>query len=388
MHIILQILLILFTAKIFGEVFERIGFSSILGEISAGLFLSSVFFICPENEHIKFFAKLGVIFLLFISGYKETDPRELKAALKKSLFPTIFGIIIPFSFGFLLGMLFNFEFITCLFIGVVFTPTSIGVTARTFMDFGYLSRKASSITLNASILADIMALIMLTIILQINIAPEFSITHILIVGMYVIVFFIIMYIIKKILPLFFKYIQKMHVKESIFAHVIIVALLSAYLAKIFGLHGSIGAFIGGVIVSSIPIAKIKDVQDKVSGISYGIFIPFFFVYIGLSFDFSVIEDRGLFIVLFTTLALLGKIIGGFIGSKIAGFNSYDSLICGIGCMPRAGIGLMIATVGRDVGIIGMEIFSAIILMVVVSVMATPLFLKYAINLEKRNDLLQ
>ncbi|KAF5427135.1 Kef-type K+ transport system, membrane component KefB, partial [Candidatus Methanomarinus sp.] len=171
---------------------------------------------------------------------------------------------------------------------------------------------------------------------------------------------------------------------SIFAFVFMIAIFSAYLAEVFSLHAVIGAFIGGACLSSIPFAKIEDVQNKVSGISYGIFVPIFFAYIGLSIDLSAIQGAGLFALLVIVLALSSKLIGGFIGTKIAGFNSYDSLIFGVGMMPRAGVELVFISAGRGLGIIGDEIFSAIVLMIVVSVIVSPALLKLVIEYKERS----
>ena len=156
------------------------------------------------------------------------------------------------------------------------------------------------------------------------------------------------------------------------------------MAEKFGLNAVIGAFIGGIIVSTIPIAKIKDVQDKVSGLSYGIFVPIFFAFIGLSIDPSAISTVGLFAALLIILALAGKVIGGFIGSKLSGLDSYDSLIYGVGGMPRVGVELIVISIAQSMGIIGSEVFSAMVLMVVVSVLVTPIALKYAVGLKKRS----
>ncbi|MDI6640091.1 MAG: cation:proton antiporter [Methanocellales archaeon] len=383
MHILLQILLLLLLAKAFGEFFERMGFPSVLGEISAGLLLVSVFLISPEDEILKFLAGLGVIFFLFTAGYKETNLRELRATFKQSFLPTTFGVTIPFIFGFLLGKMFNFASLECLFIGVVFTPTSIGMTVRTLIDLDYLSTKVGSILLNASVLDDIVCLFLLAVIIQISLYHELSVGQLLTMGGKLVAFVLIMIILGlHVLPKLFEYIQKMHVEEATFTGVIAVALFSAFLAEKFGLHAIIGAFIGGIILSTIPTAKIQDVQDKVSGFSYGIFVPIFFAFIGLSVDLSALSTAGLFAALLIILALAGKVIGGFIGSKLVGLDSYDSLICGVGCMPRVGVELAVITIAQSMGIIGPEVFSAIVLMVAVSVIVTPIALKYAVELKR------
>ncbi|MDI6902262.1 MAG: cation:proton antiporter [Methanocellales archaeon] len=383
MHILLQILLLLLLAKAFGEFFERMGFPSVLGEISAGLLLVSVFLISPEDEILKFLAGLGVIFFLFTAGYKETNLRELRATFKQSFLPATFGVTIPFIFGFLLGKMFNFASLDCLFIGVALTPTSIGMTVRTLIDLDYLSTKVGSILLNASVLDDIVCLFLLAVVIQISLYHELSVGQLLTMGGKLVAFVLIMIILGlHVLPKLFEYIQKMHVEEAIFTGVIAVALFSAFLAEKFGLHAVIGAFIGGIILSTIPIAKIQDVQDKVSGFSYGIFVPIFFAFIGLSVDLSALSTAGLFAALLIILALAGKVIGGFIGSKLVGLDSYDSLIYGVGSMPRVGVELAVIAIAQSMGIIGPEVFSAIVLMVAVSVIVTPIALKCAVELKR------
>jgi len=385
MNILLQLLLILFLAKILAEIIERAGFPGILGEMAAGIFLGMLW-INPDEDILSFFSLLGAIFLLFTAGYKEINLQELKASTKIALIPTLCGVIVPFSFGFLLGKAFNFEFMECLFMGVAFSPTSIGVSVRTLIDLDYLSKKIGSTMLSSAILDDIIGIFMFSVLISIATYHHIPTSmQLMVIGGKFVIFLIIMIILGwKIFPVLFTYIHKMHVKESIFAFVFMIAIFSAYLAEVFSLHAVIGAFIGGVCLSGIPLAKIEDVQNKVSGISYGIFVPIFFAYIGLSIDLSAIQGAGLFALLVIVMALSGKLIGGFIGTKIAGCDNKNSLIFGVGMMPRAGVELVFISVGRGLGIIGDEIFSAIVLMIVVSVIVSPALLKLVIEYKERS----
>jgi Kef-type K+ transport system membrane component KefB len=187
----------------------------------------------------------------------------------------------------------------------------------------------------------------------------------------------------KFFPVLFAYVHKMHIKESIFAFVIMVALFSAYLAEVFGLHAVIGAFIGGVMISDISHAKIEHVQSKVTGVAYGIFVPIFFAYIGLSVNIGTLQTVGLFSIAVVFLALAGKLVGGFAGGRLIGFDNYDSLIFGVGVMPRAGVELVLISIGKELGIIGDDIFSAIVLMVAVSIFISPVLLKMVIQSKER-----
>ncbi len=379
MEDILLILLIVFLAKVFGEAIERAGFPSILGEISAGVVVG-ILFIEPDSEVLSFFAELGAIFLLFTAGYREVHITQLRSASMEALIPTITQMLFAFGFGFLLGLVFNFGLLQSIFMGVAFSPTSIGVVVKTLIDFDYLSSRPGTMMLTSAIFDDIIGIFLLSIVAtmatynQVPSGMQMFIIAAKLVGYMLIMIFLGL----KVFPRLFTYVQKMHVKESIFAFVVIIALFSAYLAELFGLHAVIGAFIGGVLLSDIPLAKISDVQSKVSGLAYGIFVPIFFAFIGLSVELEFVKTAGIFAVLVVVLALLGKLVGGFIGTRLIGFDYHDSLVFGLGMMPRAGVELVVLSVGKSMGIIGDEVFSAIVLMVVVSILVSPVLLKIAI----------
>jgi Na+:H+ antiporter len=386
MEHILLLLLILFLAKVFGEVIERAGFPSILGEIFAGVFLGLLWFE-PGGEVLSFLAELGAIFLLFTAGYLEVNLNELRTASRVAFTPTIFGIAVPFLLGYLLGQAFGFGFLESLFMGVAFSPTSIGVVVKTLIDLKYLSSRPGSIMLTSAIFDDIIGIFILAIVVTIatiNQLPS-GMQLLLIAGKLAGFMVIIAVMGLKVYPWLFNLVHRMHVKEGIFAFVIMVALFSAYLAEVFGLHAVIGAFIGGALLSDIPFAKIESVQRKVSGLAYGIFVPIFFAFIGLSMDLGAAQTAGFFTVLVIVLALVGKLIGGFIGSKLIGFEFHDSLIFGIGMMPRAGVELVVISVGKDMGLITDEVFSAIVLMVVVSIIVSPILLKFVIQINEDKE---
>jgi len=386
MEIILQFLLILFLAKVFGEAIERVGLPDVLGEISAGMFLGALLLFDPNSETLSFFAELGAIFLLFTAGYKEVHLNELKSASRKALIPTISQILAAFFFGFLIGRMFDFGFLESLFMGVAFSPTGIGVTVKTLIDLDYLSTKTGSLILSSAILDDIIGIFMLSIVTTIatfNQLPS-GVQFLSIAGKMVLFVIIMGLLGRYVFPFIFKYIQMMRAKESIFAFVVMTALFSAYLSEVFGMHAVIGAFIGGALLSDIPFAKIEDVQSKVSGMTYGILVPFFFAFIGLSIDIGALKIAGLFTLLVIMMAFAGKLIGGFVGSRIIGMDFHDSLIFGIGMIPRAGVELVVISVGKSAGVLSDEAFSAIVVMVVASIIVSPLLLKSAIGLREKS----
>ncbi|MCD4820499.1 MAG: cation:proton antiporter [Methanococcoides sp.] len=386
MEVLLHILLILLLAKLFGEVFERAGFPSILGELLSGMVLG-ILLIHQESEILKFLAEMGAIFLLFTAGYKEVHLRDLKESSAKASVVTVVQIVVAFSFGAAIGVYFHLSALESIFIGVAFSPTSIGVVVRTLIDMDYLSSKPGSMILTSSIFDDIIGIFLLSIVVTMATYEQFpSGVQVLIILLKMVAFVAIMFSLRKwVFSRLFDQIHRMHVKESIFAFVIVIALFSAYLAEVFGLHAVIGAFIGGVMLSDVSHAKIEHVQSKVTGLAYGIFVPIFFAFIGISLNIASLQTIGLFSVLVVVLALLGKLIGGFLGSRLIGFDNYDSLIFGVGVMPRAGVELVLISIGKEMGIIGDEVFSAIVLMVAVSIFVSPVLLKKAIQFKNRTN---
>lgn len=371
--------------KILGEVAERIGAPSVMGEILAGILFGALF-LEVETGIVTFFAELGSIFLLFTAGYKEVSLRDLKPSALVAFIPTLSQIIFAFAFGFLLGRIFNFTFLQSLFMAVAFSPTGIAVVIRNLIDLNYLSSRPGTVMLSSAVLDDIIGIFLLSLIVtfaRFNRSP--TILGIFTIAGKILFFLLIIYLLGKyIFPGLFARAQKMHAKEAVFSLVVVIALFSAYLADFFELHATIGAFIGGMLISEVPLAKIPDVQSKVEGLAYGILIPLFFAFIGFSIDLYSLINAGIFVPIVILFALSGKLIGGFIGSKAIGFSFCESLAFGIGVMPRAGIELVMITIGRGIGIISQEIFSAMVFMVIVSILVSPPALKFVIQTGRKN----
>jgi Kef-type K+ transport system membrane component KefB len=383
---LLQLLFLIFSVKIFGQATERIGIPSVIGEILAGVSLGLIFH-NVETQILTFFAELGSIFLLFVAGYKEVRLSDLKTEPTTALIPTFFQIAFAFVFSFAFGRIFDFSFLESLFIGVAFVPTSITVILRRLIEFNYLSSRPGTAILSSAVLDDLAGLFLLSVVVTFAIFNRMpSLLTVLVIAGKILSFLLIMYIQGKYLfPRLFVYAHKMHAKEAVFSLVVMVALLSAYLSELLDLRPSIGALIGGISISQIPLAKIQDIQNKVDGLAHGILIPLFFAYIGFLIDFPTLRNEISFTLLIIFAALSEKFIGGFIGSKAIRFNFYESLIFGIGIMPRAGVELVILITGREMEIINQEIFSAMVLMVVVSILISPTCLKLAIQAMRRNQ---
>ncbi|MEK7275659.1 MAG: cation:proton antiporter, partial [Candidatus Desantisbacteria bacterium] len=310
-------------------------------------------------------------------------------SIVRSLPAAILGTISPFLGGFLAAIIFAptiFHQSTSingpLLIGLAMSATSIGVSLRSLIDMRYLATAAGSTILIAAVVDDFIGLIILSIVMGIIQTGNISFHTIIIIFLEVIGLGLLIFLVSKyVFSWLSRLIDRMIVEEASFAIIIGILFMFAYLTERMGLSAIIGAFLFGISISIIPRFKTETMSYRISGISNGFFVPFFFFNIGLLFDFKSIGSVGLFGVVLVLLTIASQIIGGFIGGKIGRFNLRDSLVIGIALVPRNELTLVIASVGLNLGVLTKDVFSAVILVVVVSILITPLLLRSVIKNE-------
>lgn len=395
MDIFLELGFILILVKLLGELFERLKLPSIFGEISLGIILGPVLgiiILTPNNnlttsaEIIKILGEIGAIFLLFSIGFAKVDVKKITISPRKVLPVTILGAIFPFFAGFITGYIFSATIFPetpikgALLLGTALASTSIGVSVRTLMDLKYIATAAGATVLFAAVLDNFLSMGTLAIVSGIVQTGVISFLSIGIIISELAGFVLLVYLIGKfIFPLLAKLTDKMIVEEATFGIIVGTLFVFAYLTHVFGLNMIIGAFLFGVSISIIPRLKTDVVVHKVRGIADGFFIPFFFLNIGLMFDFKALGDIGIF-TLILLLALIGsQIIGGFLGGQVGGFDIKNSIIIGTALIPRNELALVVTTIGLELGILGTQVFSTLVLISLVTTIITPLLLKLIIR---------
>lgn len=388
--------LILILVKILGEAFERVSMPSIFGEIVLGMIIGSLLplyglSLIPAGSDIeimfKILAELGVIFLLFSIGFEKIETGKLKVKIKRAMPTAVLGAAIPFVTGFFISQYFFNDVPISLLIGTAMAATSIGVSARTLMDMKYLTTTVGATVLLVAVIDDVLSLGTLAVVSGIITTGEISYESLMVTIGEIIIFGIIIFMTGKFLfPRIARFADKMIVEEAIFAIIIGTLFVFAYLTEIIGMNMIIGAFLFGVSISVIPRFRTDAVEHRVRGVSHGFFVPFFFVYVGFQFDFYALHDVGLFAVLLLIGLIISQIISGFIGGKVAKFNSRDSLIIGISCIPRNELALIVMSIGLGLNALNPEnqalvsgIFSALVLMAIVTTIITPLLLRAVIK---------
>ncbi|MBS4538340.1 cation:proton antiporter [Clostridium sp. D2Q-11] len=366
--------LLLLFANIGGYISGKLNQPEVLGQIVFGLILGpSVFNFIHGTEFISHIAEMGVILLMFIAGL-ETDLEDLKSSSKSSTSIAIGGVIGPLVLGIgaVLLMKGQASLNEAIFVGVILTATSVSITVESLRELGKLRTRQGIGVLGAAIIDDVVGIILLTVVIGM-VDPTQSSNLAIVLGK-IATFFIISLIIG---ILFSKTLTKFSDKISRDNKLLTLALIFcfalAFIAEELGVAAIIGAYFTGVIFSSTPHRN--RVSHETQRVAYALFTPIFFMNIGLSVNIENIGGSILLSVVIITAAVLGKLIGCFLGAKGSKFNNLESLQISIGMIPRAEVALIVTNLGLNIGVIGQDIFTSIILLVLVSTILTPILLK-------------
>ncbi|MCK5684596.1 cation:proton antiporter, partial [bacterium] len=314
-----------------------------------------------ENHTLSFFGELGVIMLLFTAGL-ETDISSMKKSGIPGLAVATGGIIIPFAIGFSLGKIFDFSTMRACFIGVIMTATSVSVTVMTLWELKQLKTKIGSIILSAALIDDIICILLLSILLSIgtgvgNLAMSLVKMISFIVFTCLAGFFIF--------PPFLNMTKRFKAPEANLSIAIGLMLVFCGLAELAGIAPITGAYLTGLFLGLTPSKN--NILEKTEVIGNAIFIPLFFILIGLQTDVTVINSSNLgFILSFVLLGILGKIFGSGIASLFLKYSAKDSLKLGVGMMPRGEVALVVIAAGKKLGVIQAIEMNATIMLVIVS----------------------
>ena len=284
MENVLHIAIALLVAKVLGELAERCKLPSLIGYLAAGMILANFGLIEPEL--IEIFGVIGLILLLFIAAFEEANTEEILKNKFTSVFFAVGGVALSMCLGILVGRLFGLEWMPSVFIGTGLAATSISVSLGTFISTGKLNTKVGRAVLGSAIVDDILALIILAVVVGVATSESLSIVGFLTIFGGMALFIVAIIVLAKILPKGMKLIRVMRVEEAIFSIVIVFVLLVAFAAEKLGLSSVIGAFFAGMILSKIPSLETKQFVNKLSAVSYGLFIPFFFIWIFTDMHFT------------------------------------------------------------------------------------------------------
>ncbi|MCR5776175.1 MAG: cation:proton antiporter [Lachnospiraceae bacterium] len=379
LEILKGLAIILIGTKFFGLVARKVKAPQVAGEIVAGLLIGPTLLdIVVENDFFTGMAEVGVILLMFSAGL-ETDINKLKKSGVKATLLALAGVFVPLILGTIMYMCFyGFEgfgtpkFIEAVFIGTILTATSVSITVQALKELGKISTDVGTTIMSAAIIDDVIGIVVLTAVLGLK-DPS---SNILSVVFKTVAFFALSIVIGIII------LKAMAMVDKRWPHTrrvpiigLAIAFSLAYIAdKYFGVADITGAYVAGIIMSSLDDSEYIDRKIDIN--SYMIFGPVFFASVGLQTDLKTVDMTLMtFSIAFVLVGLLGKIIGCGLVARLLKYNISDSLKIGVGMMTRGEVALIVSQRGFKAGIIDSQYFTAVILLIVISSILTPIVLK-------------
>lgn len=408
---------VIFLFAALGRLVTRIGQPQVLGELLVGVLLGNLGLVgihafdgILSSEHIKFLSDLGVVILLFLVGLESNLYEMKKIGGRAALIATI-GVVVPFVLGaWVVGpwLLPGLSTNAYLFLGAALTATSVGITARVFKDFGKLKIVEAQTVLGAAVIDDVLGLIILAVVTAMATVGAVSLGLIGWIIAKAVLFLVGSIVLGRIFaPKISQGFSKIHTGAGLkFAFAIVFALLYSALAGGIGLAPIIGAFAAGLVLDPVHFKYFKKpkaaedlemhagfvadaghkeeleqkarqhtekhVEELIEPVGHFL-IPIFFVYTGMNVRLETLFDPKILLVALgiTAVAVVGKYVSGFAAAK--GTNRH---IIGFGMVPRGEVGLIFASIGKEIGVLNNETFSVIVIMVILTTLLTPPILAY------------
>ncbi|MGH9981591.1 MAG: cation:proton antiporter [Nitrososphaeraceae archaeon] len=384
-HVIVSLALLLFTAKIFAEFFHRIKLPIVLGELLAGIIIGPYALgglplfngepLVILDETIKNIGELAAIVILFVAGL-EITPREFLRGGASSFTIGALGVIVPFFVGYFVFSLYGLDALETLLIATALTATSIAISIQVLSSLGKMQTKEARLILGAAIVDDILAIAVLSVVLTMvqtgNTTPDImEITFLIlkILGLFIVLLVGSIVIVPRILHR-----ERLWKSQgSIEGITTAIFFGGAGIAALVGLSPIVGAFAIGMAVASTRL--IKQVEEYVHKLQI-IFAPLFFAIIGAQVDLRGINLDVLLIAgILVFIAIVTKMLGCGLPSLIFLKDKSKAMRVGIGMVSRGEVGLIVAGVGATSGVISGDVYTAIIVMVAVTTIITPIWLK-------------
>jgi len=395
------ILLLLILAKLFGEIMARFKLPAMVGEIIAGVILGpSILHIVSSSNDMKTISDLGVFMLIILAGL-EIDVEEIYNSIRgKKAWVAVMGYLIPVLLGLVTGKFFFNDIMIIIFIALCIAVTALPVSVRILMDLGKLQSDIGRKIISTAIFNDVISLFILGVLLDINTNVSgyrelvFMLSKTLIKFMIFTGLIILNYnlfkrskdkksIINKKLNTLLIFLKS---REPLFAIVMVFILIFASISELLGLHFIIGAFFSAIVLNKAILGEenYNTFYKTTSSMTFGFLAPIFFALIGVEIAVFSINNY-LLLVVIIVVAFISKIGGGYIGGRMAGLDRIKSLTIGMGINGRGIMEIVIARIALEKGFIGVELFSILVIMAIITTVVSPVLLKKMFALSDKAD---
>jgi Kef-type K+ transport system membrane component KefB len=399
LQLLLLLALVVTAAKLAGAAATRIGQPAVFGEILAGLLLGPTLADVldwplfahgardgaapPLLDVVRDFAQLGVVLLMFVAGM-ETDLAEMRRTGRVAFWAAAGGVALPMALGAGVAAWFGLPLVwQGIFVGTILTATSVSISAQTLIELGAIRTREGSAILGAAVIDDVMGIVVLSVVVALSRSGgALDAAGLGLIAGRMALFFALALAAGRLFPALTRAGARLPVSQGLAAVVVSVAFLYAWAAEhVGGVAAITGSYLAGLLFARTEHKRAID--DAVHPLTYSLFVPVFFVSIGLQADARDLGGAPLFVFLLLAAAVAGKVIGCAALARLAGFDGAASLRVGVGMISRGEVGLIVAGYGLAHGLIARDVFSAAVVIVLATTMMTPPLLKWTFAPRRR-----
>jgi Kef-type K+ transport system membrane component KefB/nucleotide-binding universal stress UspA family protein len=400
---IAQLVMLLLAGRLLGEAMQRVGQPAVMGQLLAGVLLGPSVFgvVWPEAQHTLFppgreqkamleaVSDLGILMLLLLTGM-ETDLRLVKKARRAAIFVSAAGIAVPFALGLLLGLRLpesmlprpNQRLITSLFLGTALSVASVKIVATVVREMKFIRRKVGVTLLASAIIDDTVGWTIIAITSGLASHGQFSakvlVQSVLGTGLFLLVSFTLG---RGLVFSIIRWTNDTFISEvPVVTAILVVMGIMALITHLIGVHTVLGAFVAGILIGQSPILT-RHIDEQLRGLVVSLFMPVFFALAGLNADLSILTNPHLLALTcgFIAIASVGKFSGAFFGGALGGLSRPESLALAFGMNARGSTEVIVATIGLSLGVINQDLFTMIVTMAIVTTLAMPPSLRWALS---------
>ena len=397
-----QLVLLILVGRLLGEWMQRLGQPAVIGQLVAGIILGPSVFgaiwptaqamifpsLASDRQMLNAVSELGVLMLLLLTGM-EMDLGLVKRVRRTAAITSIAGIIIPFACGYLLGELLPDSMLpdprrrvfTALFLATALSISSVKIVAAVLREVDFLRRNLGQVILAAAILDDTVGWTILAFIGGMSAQGKIMLGPVLFSVAGTAAFLVFCFTLgRRWVARIIRWTNDHFVIEMpVISVILVIMIVMALVTDFIGVHTVLGAFMAGIMVGQSPILT-KHIEEELRGLIVALFMPVFFGVAGLSINLKVLGDGRLFALalLLIVVASIGKLGGCYLGSRLARRNHPEALAVGIAMNARGSTEVILATIGLTMGVLNQQLFTLIVVMAVVTTLAMPPLLRWAL----------
>ena len=370
---IISLCAILMLTTVSGLICRKAQLPEVIGQILVGILVGpSLLGVMHMSDSLSLFSDLGIIILMFLGGVG-CDLQLLKKYSKAAVIIACMGVVFPVAVMGGVSLLFGFKPIPAAFIGVVFSATSVSISVAVLKEAGLLDSKEGVSILGAAVADDVIGVILLSVMCTLVNTDSVDVAGLGLILLKQVLFFVAVWVAPALMTLA----GVLKAPSGIAVMAVIICLAMAWASNLAGLSYAVGAFFAGIAVSNSDYAE--DADRYIEPVGDTLFVPVFFVGIGL--QTTGVDDTKMivFIAIMTVLGVITKVVGCGLGGRMAGFGGASALMIGAGMVPRGEMALITVQIGFNEHVLGSEYYSTIIFIISLVTLVAPLLLKLTIR---------